>query len=216
MLIKKSPYRLIVDIRTTCPKEGAIPKEKREIIEIGAVIFKVGSLEIVDEFNRFIRPLHNPTLTTTFCKEITTITQEDIDSAMGFKEVLEDFKKWHTPYYRDFCYFYSWGEHVKYQFQLESKLHGVEYPFFIKSPKPFSRESQIYDGYVNFQQKFATEQDVEPCSLDEALAYMNIESKGSYNRGIDNARNMIPLLSACSSCVCKKIVSMFISYPLKS
>lgn len=43
-----------------------------ETIEIGLVVIDLESLEIVDEFQRFVRPQINPTL-TAFCKKLTSI-----------------------------------------------------------------------------------------------------------------------------------------------
>ena len=37
--------------------------DQMETIEIGLVVIDLESLEIVDEFQRFVRPLINPTLT---------------------------------------------------------------------------------------------------------------------------------------------------------
>lgn len=44
------------------------------------------SLEIVDEFQHFVRPVINPPL-TEFCKKLTSIHQADVDSAETYAEV---------------------------------------------------------------------------------------------------------------------------------
>jgi len=63
-----------------------------EIIEIGAVMVDAQSLKVVDEYERFIKPILNPTL-TPFCKQLTTIRQDDVDTALGYKEALKNFEK---------------------------------------------------------------------------------------------------------------------------
>lgn len=64
-----------------------------EIIEIGAVLVERDQLQIIDEFQTFIKPTKNPIL-TDFCKELTSITQKDIDSAPIFPIAIAEFKNW--------------------------------------------------------------------------------------------------------------------------
>jgi inhibitor of KinA sporulation pathway (predicted exonuclease) len=52
-----------------------------ETLEIGLVVIDLESLEIVDEFQRFVRPQINPIL-TDFCKKLTSIQQADVDGAL--------------------------------------------------------------------------------------------------------------------------------------
>ena len=166
-------HYLIIDLEATCCKEGTIARDKMEIIEIGAVMVDADTLKIVDEYEVFIKPILNPTL-TTFCKELTTITQEDIDSAMGYEEALADFKKWYSKY--DDTLFCSWGDYDKSQFERDCALHGVEYPFS--------------DEHLNIKKEFSKVQGVQPCDLDVALDHVGLELVGTHHRGIDDARNM--------------------------
>ena len=170
-------YYLIIDLEATCCKERTITRDKMEIIEIGAVMVDEKTLKVVDEYELFIKPILNPTL-TTFCKTLTTITQEDVDSAMDYQEALEDFKNWFSKY--DDFLFCSWGDYDKSQFLQDCKLHGVEYPFS--------------DEHLNIKKEFAKVQGVKPCGLDEALAHVNLELVGTHHRGIDDARNMACLM----------------------
>ena len=68
---------------------------QNEIIEIGAVKINDSNdkLEIIDEFSAFIKPILNPEL-SDFCIQLTTITQDDINKALGFPLVLHDFREW--------------------------------------------------------------------------------------------------------------------------
>jgi inhibitor of KinA sporulation pathway (predicted exonuclease) len=131
------------------------------------------SLKIVDEYEIFIKPILNPTL-TTFCKTLTTITQKDVDEAVGYKEALENFKNWYSRY--DDFLFCSWGDYDRNQFKLDSALHNVAYPFS--------------EEHLNIKKAFAKVQGVKPCGLDEALNHVGLELVGTHHRGIDDARNM--------------------------
>ncbi len=44
---------LIIDLEATCCDAGTIRREETEIIEIGAVVARGRSLEVVDEFSMF-------------------------------------------------------------------------------------------------------------------------------------------------------------------
>lgn len=99
-------YYLIIDFEATCCDHGTVPKQEMEIIEFGAVMLQRSTMQIVDEFQSFIRPVRNPQL-TPFCTELTTITQQDVDAAPDFSSVITALKQWLKPYSNYiFC---SWG-----------------------------------------------------------------------------------------------------------
>lgn len=68
-----APYRYLycVDLEATCdevgesesPRQLAVAPAQMETIEIGLVVIDLEALEIVDEFQRFVRPQINPILT---------------------------------------------------------------------------------------------------------------------------------------------------------
>ncbi|WP_225441907.1 exonuclease domain-containing protein [Pseudomonas umsongensis] len=76
-----APYRYLycVDLEATCDDIGGnesqrslvVVPDQMETIEIGLVVIDLESLEIVDEFQRFVRPQIIPTL-TDFCKKLTS------------------------------------------------------------------------------------------------------------------------------------------------
>ncbi|MFT4312274.1 MAG: exonuclease domain-containing protein [Candidatus Woesearchaeota archaeon] len=62
----------------------------REITQIGAIKVDLITRKIVDEFCMFVKPLKNPTL-SEYNKNLTKITQEQIDSAQLFVPVWQEF-----------------------------------------------------------------------------------------------------------------------------
>lgn len=80
---------IIFDIEATC--DHVFPKNKREIIEIGAV--KIVDGKIVDKFQRFVKPKKNSIL-TKYCMDLTHINQSDIDNANPPGMVLQEFAAW--------------------------------------------------------------------------------------------------------------------------
>ena len=68
-------------------------REYKEIIQIGAVKLDTQKKEILDTFDRVVRPEINPDL-SDYIKNLTGITQSRVDSAEHFEKVLRDFLEW--------------------------------------------------------------------------------------------------------------------------
>lgn len=68
-------------------------EEYREIIQIGAVKFDTSRLEVLDGFDKAIRPQINPEL-SDYIKDLTGLSQKRIDEADKFETVLKAFIEW--------------------------------------------------------------------------------------------------------------------------
>lgn len=73
---------LIVDLEATCWEDKSMFAEM-ETIEIGALLIDLHDRDNAREFDCFIRPVRNPIL-SDFCKNLTSINQEDVDRAETF------------------------------------------------------------------------------------------------------------------------------------
>ena len=165
---------VIVDFEATCCDRGTFPREEMEIIEIGAVVLNGNGPAILDEYQCFIRPVRNNKL-TVFCKQLTSISQEMVDSARPFQEVLKEFRSWVNNF--DNPVFCSWGNYDKLQLKNDCKYHGVVFPFS--------------EHHINIKQKFADNMGFKKgLELDKALNKVNLSFAGTAHRGIDDARNM--------------------------
>lgn len=103
---------------------GPPPKGINEVIEIGA--YKINEYgEQLGKFERFVKPSANPIL-SGFCKKLTSITQDDVDNAMGFKSVINDFKDWCGVFKEDY-HLCSWGDNDELLLTLNCKWHKMEY-----------------------------------------------------------------------------------------
>lgn len=163
---------IVFDLEATC-WEG-YDKSQNETIEIGAVLIN-DKKEVVSEFVEFIKPLKHPQL-SDFCKELTTIQQEDVDQAPYFSEVIEQFKSWigypNEPYV--LC---SWGFYDRKQFESDCQVHGlnadwVKHHISLKHQHGKIRKLRRALGMKN------------------ALLHENLELTGTHHRGIDDARNI--------------------------
>ena len=113
---------IIYDLEATCWL-GRPPKGYNEVIEIGAV--KINDYgEIQDTYESFIKPTVNPIL-SGFCKRLTSIKQEQVNTARKFPKVLEEFKQWAGIYEEDF-HVCSWGQNDKKLFADDCMLHKLD------------------------------------------------------------------------------------------
>ncbi|CAL4079825.1 unnamed protein product [Meganyctiphanes norvegica] len=83
---------IVIDFEATC-EEAKPPGFKHEIIEFPAVIINTQSRKIIGEFQSYVQPVLNPRL-SKFCTRLTGISQEMVENAPKFPEVLNQFKNW--------------------------------------------------------------------------------------------------------------------------
>jgi inhibitor of KinA sporulation pathway (predicted exonuclease) len=167
-------YSIIVDLEATCCDQGSFPRDEMEIIEIGAVRVSSATGGIESVFSAFVKPVRNPVL-TCFCRELTTISQDDVRDADGYPQVLINFSSWlaEQPDY-DFC---SWGDYDKKQFIQDSEYHGVPYPFS--------------GNHRNLKMEFSSAHGRKKrYGLGQAIRKIGLEFEGTAHRGIDDARNI--------------------------
>jgi inhibitor of KinA sporulation pathway (predicted exonuclease) len=175
------PFLLVVDLEATCDdrnkKPCLVPKEQMETIEIGAVLVETRTLEKVGELGLFVRPVRHPVL-TDFCKELTTITQADVDAAPLFPEAAAAVERFLAGRR---VLFGSWGDYDRNQLAQDAAHHRVQLPFA--------------KHHVNLKKRFS-EQLGEPkrFGMDGALKRVGLTLEGTHHRGIDDARNIARLL----------------------
>jgi inhibitor of KinA sporulation pathway (predicted exonuclease) len=74
------------------------------------------------EFQTFVRPRRLPRL-STFCRELTGITQENVDAAPTFPEALRLFLEWSQPLER--VVLATWSHYDLWQLDLDLEAHGL-------------------------------------------------------------------------------------------
>lgn len=166
---------VIVDLEATC-WEGQANRDKMEIIEIGAVLMPSSSAPIADEFASFVKPVRTQEL-STFCTELTSIRQEDVENAGYFWEVFPQFVAWIGDEPFRLC---SWGAYDLKQFRADCEWH--------KMPLPAS-----FENHINLKAEFARWKKCRPMGMNGALRMMQIPLEGTHHRGIDDARNIAKL-----------------------
>jgi len=113
---------ITVDVEATCWKKGVFSR-KKETIEIGAVELLLDRDDAKwPEFQTFVRPLRQPRL-SSFCRELTGITQQDVDAAPAFPEALRRFLEWSQPVER--IVLATWSRYDLWQLDLDLEAHGL-------------------------------------------------------------------------------------------
>lgn len=179
-------YFLVVDLEATCSDRAAlegrdretIKRHEMEIIEIGVVMLQAVDLAIVGEFQTFIKPVRNPVL-TEFCKQLTSIAQQQVDRAPHYPDAIAQFKTWLSQYPN--YIFGSWGDYDRKQFEQDSRFHKLPYP--------------IASEHINLKRLFTDNQGLpKRYGMNQALELASISLEGTHHRGIDDARNIAKLM----------------------
>jgi inhibitor of KinA sporulation pathway (predicted exonuclease) len=178
MSLDNYDYFMVLDLEATCCDRKTIKRHEMEIIEIGAVMVESQNLTSVSEFQTFIKPVRYPIL-TKFCKQLTSISQEQVDKAPMYREGIGHFKAW-MDRYQSFI-FGSWGDYDREQFEQDSRFHKIPYP--------------IESEHINLKQLFTTNQDLKKrYGMAKAMDLADIQLEGTHHRGIDDARNIAKLM----------------------
>ena len=164
---------IIYDLEATCWM-GRPPGMAQETIEIGAVAVN-GYGEDLGSFNRFIKPVVNPIL-SSFCKELTSIDQITINRAKKFPEVINDFRDWIEDFEEDY-YLCSWGKFDKTMLQRDCRLHN--------------EEEDWLDFHVNLKNQYQTLKGLRhPRGLAKTVEKEGFEFEGIHHRAIADAANL--------------------------
>lgn len=164
---------IILDLEATCWEDRAL-NNTSEIIEIGAV--KVNAhQEIVSEFCQFIRPKVHPVL-SEFCKELTTITQAEIDNADDFPQVQQSFLDWIKEDADEYV-LGSWGFYDQKQLTKDCLLHNLKTDWLSPHISIKHQHAKIIGAK-------------RPMGMAGALKREELDLVGTHHRGIDDARNI--------------------------
>jgi inhibitor of KinA sporulation pathway (predicted exonuclease) len=170
-------FYLVVDLEATCCDDDSIPRDRMEIIEIGAVLVDASTLAPVREFQTFVRPIEHPRL-TEFCTRLTGITQTEVDPAPRFPAAiarLREFLRGTDPL---FC---SWGNYDRGQLQRDARRHGVRLP--------------LGTSHLNLKEAFSRQLgEARQFGTGQAMRRVGLSFQGRQHRAIDDARNIARLL----------------------
>ncbi|MFF2885697.1 exonuclease domain-containing protein [Paenibacillus sp. NPDC057967] len=144
-----------------------------EVIEIGAVRLDA-SLQPIDEFTAFIKPVYFPKL-NSFIQKKTGIPQESINTAAGFPKVIREFLAWLGKSEQPVLV--TWGGEDLKRIVLDTRMHKMDDAYWLAMPY-----YDLLKGYIRVK---GLTNDV---SVEAALTELGLSSDGSAHRALDDAR----------------------------
>jgi inhibitor of KinA sporulation pathway (predicted exonuclease) len=169
----KAPL-VVFDLEATCWEKGTTV-ERQEVLEIGAVKLDA-AFKAVSEFQRFVRPTAEPTL-SDFCRSLTGIRQEEVDASEPFPAVLASFADWAGPGPARFA---SWSTYDLRQLRSDCRRHGIPFP-------------PVMECHVDLRQVYSDHRGVEATTMKRALEMEGLPMEGAHHRGLDDSRNIARL-----------------------
>ncbi|MCM6773323.1 exonuclease domain-containing protein [Nocardia sp. CDC159] len=169
-------YLNVVDVEATC-WEGAVPPgQVSEIIEIGLCVVDLQALERVGRRSIVVRPVRS--VVSEFCTELTTLTQEQVDSGAEFAAACELLRSEHGAAARAWA---SWRDDDRRQFERQCAATGVPYPFGVRH----INAKRVFSESLGTAKRYG---------MAEALRVREMALEGTHHRGGDDAWNIANLV----------------------
>lgn len=177
-------YLVVLDFEATCQKVGRISPQ--EIIEFPSVVYDTQAGKVVDMYQDYIKPVHNPVL-TGFCTELTGITQSTVDEGKSFPQAMSDYDGWmQRNGYADDCLVVTCGDwDLKTMLPAQCRLHTPA----VVSP-PYLRK------WLNIKTAFSALTNRKARGMAAMLKSLALPLVGRHHSGIDDCRNIASILHA--------------------
>ncbi|MFB9076603.1 exonuclease domain-containing protein [Flavobacterium procerum] len=178
--MKTTDKIIIIDLEATC-WQSAVPKgQQNEIIEIGLAVLNTENGEITKNNGILIKPQRSTV--SSFCTELTTITQDLLDrNGVNFEEALNMLVDEYNP---DLYTWASYGQYDLNMLRKQCQSFGVEYP--------------MSNEHINVKTYFAEKFGLDRATgMNGALQMLNIPLEGTHHRGVDDAKNIAKILNWC-------------------
>jgi len=176
---RKQPfqYLVILDFEATCDNDKT-KFTPQEIIEFPSCLFNTSTMEVEEEFHSFVRPVVHPYL-TPFCQKLTRISQQEVDQAPLFSEVLKRYHQWIEKFLLNHNHSFTFVTWDKWDLgdmlPNQCKLSNVERPSY------FDQWADIRVLYRSVFAKFRG-------GLHAALRNCELESSGRKHSGLGDSR----------------------------
>ncbi|KAJ3236254.1 3'-5' exoribonuclease 1 [Chytriomyces hyalinus] len=173
-------FYCVFDVEATCREDNV--GWKHEVIEFPVVLVCGRTFETIAEFRSFVRPVLNPVL-SDFCTQLTGITQDQVDTAPTFPEVLKLFEAFLSRYK---------VKHGRMRFITDGPWDIRD---FVRNQCVYSdiRRPAYFDTYLDLRRiftKFYGRKGGKRANLNGMLSLLNMEFEGRQHSGIDDTRNI--------------------------
>lgn len=207
-------YLIVLDFESTCwkDKENAYSPE---VIEFPAVLLNLETNSIEDKFHQYVQPTEHKAL-SSFCTELTGITQEKVDNGIPIGICLKLFSNWVNKHMleKEFSFpsskeeskkskaiFVTWSDwDLNTCLQYECKRKQINYSSYLKS-------------WIDLRKTYRSFYMCKPQGLNGALKNLGILFQGREHSGIDDAINTAYLVKrmVADGCTMKATKSLILS-----
>ena len=184
---------LVMDFEATCARNVRV--RCPEIIEFPSVLLDARSLQKLDDFWEFVKPVEQlfPTLSpgrlTKFCTQLTHIRQDQVDDADVLPVVLQKFQTW-----IDQCGF-SNNEVLPItcgDWDLKTML-----------PKECARKKlhvpEVLRKWCNIKELFEETIGIKAVDITTMLGALGLSFSGHLHSGMDDSRNIVRVVQQLSA-----------------
>ncbi|KAI8822515.1 ribonuclease H-like domain-containing protein [Fimicolochytrium jonesii] len=172
-------FYCVLDVEATCDKDTLF-EFPNEIIEFPVILIDGRTMEAIATFHRYVRPVVNPLL-SDFCIELTGITQDVVDGAKSFPEMMCEFEEWlgtYTTYPFDNVMFVCDGPWDIRDFIRKQCEHSV-----VSRPPYLCKFVDLRRLYIEHYHR-------ERANLAGMLAGLGMQFEGREHSGLDDAKNI--------------------------
>jgi inhibitor of KinA sporulation pathway (predicted exonuclease) len=166
---------IVIDLETTY-EDQAGEEPPREVIEVGVCLLDPRSGDITERQSYLVKPAFSKV--SDFCTELTTLSQEQVESGIPLAEACALLKERYKTKRRVWA---SYGDFDRNQFERECRSKGIPYPFGAR--------------HLNVKTLFAIRHRLtQEIGMDKALRRLGLEPVGTHHRGVDDAYNVARIL----------------------
>ncbi|CAJ1938926.1 unnamed protein product [Cylindrotheca closterium] len=188
-------FLVIVDFEATCNDSNGgknPPIKPQEIIEFPAVLLNVKTGAIEGEFHHYLLPDVHPKL-SSFCTELTGISQEAVDEGISLKNALYLHSEWINKHNltNDHKVNYNQDEGEKFQF-----LYVTCGDWDLKTclPNQLAHHNQtvpqMFSNWVNIKKAYGKFYKRKALGMITMLEDLDLKLEGRHHSGIDDSRNI--------------------------
>ena len=168
---------LVVDVEATCWEKKPPAGQESEIIEVGICVLDVATGERLSKESILVRPERSEL--SPFCTELTTLTQEQVDTGITFKEACQKLRKGYLS--REWTWA-SFGDYDRRQFERQCRSREIGFPF---GPT-----------HLNVKNLFGLQHKLKhEIGMAQVLDKLGLPLEGTLHRGDDDAWNIALILS---------------------
>ncbi|KAK6170665.1 hypothetical protein SNE40_019000 [Patella caerulea] len=183
-------FLLIIDFESTCWENRNY--RTQEIIEFPAVLLNTSNGKIESEFHYYVQPQEQPTL-STFCKELTGITQEQVDEGIPLSLCLTKFTYWIENLEREKNIMFVKSEYVPKGVNAGTIVTWSDWDLNVcllyEAKRKQIRTPYQLNSWIDLRLAYKVFYQRKPKGLNGALEDVGIIFEGRQHSGLHDSRN---------------------------